>query len=138
MSTELLMGVRALHLISVVLWAGGLVAVLAMAARGEGPVVSASRRVLVRLVHPAMAVAWLAALVMLANGWSALYAKAGWMHGKIMLGLILSALTGVVAGKLRKAAEDPNASAASFRVFAVVSAAIAAAIILLATFRVGS
>src|SRR5262245_32141456 len=99
---------RFLHLLGVILWIGGtLMAALIGSVLSEG-----GSREAFRAVHRSMLVlssrglilAWLGGLVMLAQGWSDYYARAGWMHGKLLLALVASGLTGVIHGRLRRAA----------------------------------
>ena len=57
---------------------------------------------------------------MLLTYWSELYAKAPWMHIKLTVGLIAAGFSGVLTGKLRRAARAgrtamPGARAARLR-----------------------
>ena len=100
------------HLIGVVLWVGSTAtgaftaAQLAATATGETRTVGLGvvRRVLLVLGAPGLLLAWAGGLTMLIEGWSDLYARAGWMHGKLTIGLVLAALHGVVVGRVRRAA----------------------------------
>jgi putative membrane protein len=98
---------RLVHIIGIVFWVGGVVTVALAAAmaseEARETAAGAFRKSIVAVASPAMIVAWVAGLTVLLAGWSEVYAKAGWMHGKVTLGLIITALTGVVSGRLRKA-----------------------------------
>ena len=98
---------RVVHLFGAVFWLGGIVTVtLAVAAyegSERGKVAAAARGVALKLATPGMILAFVGGLTMLAMGWSG-YARAGWMHGKLLLVVIAAGLTGALTGKLRKAA----------------------------------
>jgi putative membrane protein len=130
------------HLVGVLLWIGGAATaawtaaqiVLAPAdARREG--LGAARRALLTLASPGLVLAWMGGLAIVLPGWSELYARAGWMHGKILVGLVLAALTGVLTGRVRRAASgEREASSALFAGIAtvlVLGAAVAVALVVL-------
>lgn len=100
-----------LHLLGVILWVGGTAAgawtaaQLALApkeSRAAG--LGAVRRALLVLTMPGIVLAWLGGLTMFLTALD-LYSHAGWMHGKLTLGLVLSALHGVLIARVRKAAD---------------------------------
>lgn len=105
--TELLY--RLLHFIGNIFWLGGVVSVALVAAglagASERSHASPARSTALRIATPGMVLAWIGGLGMLLPNWTAVYSKAGWMHGKITLALIAAALTGVLTGQLRKAAQ---------------------------------
>lgn len=101
-----------IHLLGVIFWIGGAAtaawagARLALApteTRSAG--LSAASSAMLTLVTPALLLAWLGGLAMLVSGWSDVYAHAGWMHAKLTIALVLSALTGVLSARVRKAAK---------------------------------
>jgi putative membrane protein len=100
----------ATHLLGMALWVGGAAAAAFVAAagsrEGEGGrgAIAAARKAFGTLANPGMALAWLAGLSYLIPNFTTFYAKAGWMHGKLTLLLVLSALTGVLGARMRKAA----------------------------------
>jgi protoporphyrinogen IX oxidase len=99
---------RTFHLIAVVLWVGPLLGVifgLLVAARSDkvAAVAPVLRSTLRWCVSPAMAVAWLVGLTMLVSYWP-VYARAGWMHGKLLIVVLVSALTGLVTKRVKQAA----------------------------------
>ena len=143
MSPELLLLLRTIHLVAIIVWIGGVIcAGFVVGFAGESDrtgIASAVRSAFRTVVNPAMIVAWLAGLAVLFHGWDSLYMRAGWMHGKLTLALVLSGLTGVLAGRLRKGASDGSALRPSvFRGFAVGFVVAALCVVTLAKFRFGS
>ncbi|MCA9615937.1 MAG: CopD family protein [Sandaracinus sp.] len=100
-----LLWLKALHLVGAVLWMGASIAVALVAAAASGneraPVAALARRVALRIATPGLVLAFVGGLTMLALSWDA-YARAGWMHGKLLLVVIAAGLHGAVSGKLRK------------------------------------
>lgn len=98
------------HLIGMILWVGGsaLAAMIAAAAAREGQAgratIAAARRAVLMLSTPGMVLTWLAGLSYLIPNFTTIYAKAGWMHGKLTLVVILSGMSGMLTSHLRKAA----------------------------------
>ena len=126
-----------------IIWIGGTISGALLVAFGDetsrSAVAASFRSVVQRAINPAMVVAWLAGLAVLLDGWSVLYARAGWMHGKLTLALIVSGLTGVLSGRLRRAGNNPAAASPSvFRAFALGFVLIATLVITLAKFKFGS
>lgn len=102
-----LLWLKALHLVGAFLWLGTSigVALLAAAAAGDqrAPVAALARRIALRIATPGLVLAFAGGLTMLALSWD-LYARAGWMHGKLLLVVIAAGLHGAISGKLRKMA----------------------------------
>lgn len=103
---------RFVHFLGLVLWIGpvlGAVAVVLYAARGDAgtvrPAARAAHSAIRSLGNTGMALAWLGGLGMLVPAFASLYARAGWMHAKLTLVLVASALTGLLSAKLRKLAD---------------------------------
>jgi putative membrane protein len=101
----------ATHLLGAILWVGGTAtaAVVAIAAsREEGAArtatLNAARRAVLMIATPGLLLTWIAGLSFLVPNFTTLYARAGWMHGKLTILLVITALTGVFTGRLRKAA----------------------------------
>jgi len=119
---------RILHIVGVMLWIGGALSVALVAAAAEGEakrsLATVSRSVALKVATPGMILAWIGGLVMFALSLDG-YLTQGWMHGKITLGLIVAALTGVLTGRLRKAAEGQDVSPKSLRIFGLVIAVLA-------------
>lgn len=100
-----------LHVAGVILWIGGTAASawtaaqLALAtpeARRAG--LGAVRRALLALTMPGLLLAWAGGLALFLSALD-VYARAGWLHGKITVALVLSALHGVLVGRVRRAAD---------------------------------
>ena len=102
-----LLWLKALHLVGAVLWLGSSIGVALVAAAASGdqraPVAALARRVALRIATPGLVLAFAGGLTMLALSWDA-YARAGWMHGKLLLVVIAAGLHGAISGKLRKLA----------------------------------
>lgn len=126
---------RVLHIIGVVFWIGGSVTVglIGAAAAQNKDALKAARSVALKVATPGMILAWLGGLVMFGVSIS-VYARAGWMHGKITLALVAAALTGVLSGKLRKAAAGEEVSASTLRNLSIGILVIAILNIVLAKF----
>ncbi len=132
---------RFLHLVGVILWIGGTVAagLIASGAKDEARqgTAIAVRRVILMVVTPGMVLAWLAGLTMLVPGWTTLYARAGWMHGKLTGALVATALTGVITGRIRRAAGGDVGRLGPLRTLALVTLAVAVVVVALAVFQPG-
>lgn len=109
------MGLRALHLAGAILWFGTSISVGLIAYRlGDPRQADALRDVARKVATPGMILAWLGGLTMLALGWSG-YARAGWMHGKLLFVFIASGMTGVLSARLRKWAAGEDVAVESMR-----------------------
>lgn len=131
---------RALHFIGIILWMGGTIttAMLASYAAEQGAgVTAAARKVLLRIATPAMIAAWVGGLGMLIPLWSSTYARAGWMHGKLLLVLVASGLSGALSGTLRRA-EGGTLPAAKVRAMGVLSLGLVVAVAVLAVLKPGA
>lgn len=117
---------RLIHILGVVLWIGGTVTALWAAAsapaskEGREAALSAARRAMMAIAGPGILLAWLGGLTLLLSHWSDVYARAGWMHGKLTVGIVVSALHGIATARMRKAATgERDASAGLFAGFAI-------------------
>jgi uncharacterized membrane protein len=104
---------RILHVFGNILWLGGgaaaAFALALLASESKDTRLGAARalrKMMLTLVTPGMLISLGAGLYMLLSGWSALYAKAPWMHAKLTVGLIAAAFSGVLSGRLRRAASS--------------------------------
>ncbi len=134
----------ATHLVGVVLWVGGIVAAAIVGAtvakEGEAgrSALAAARRAVLYAATPGMLLAWIAGLSFLIPHFTDLYARAGWMHTKLTLLLVLTGVTGVLTGRLRKAAAGIKpASSGLFGGLGMTVLLSAAVIIFLATLQPG-
>ncbi len=114
---------KIVHVIGNVLWlGGGAAAAFAFAQLGrESPQVrtaaaQALRAIVLWIVTPGMLLSLGAGLVMLLSYWSDLYARAPWMHAKLTVGLIAAGFSGVLSGRLRRAAQGAEVTPQSLRV----------------------
>jgi putative membrane protein len=69
------------------------------------------RRLLKAIMTPAMIASWVLGLYL---AWSGGWFKAGWLHGKLLAVVGLSAAHGFLAGCVRRFAEDRNTRPARF------------------------
>lgn len=134
----------AVHLIGAIVWIGGAVAaatVASFAAERDGAqtALQGARRALLWWATPGMLLAWAGGLTMLVPNFTAIYARAGWMHGKLTLLLIASAVTGVLTGRIRKAATGAKpASAQLLNALSVALILTALVVVGLAVLKPGS
>lgn len=134
-----------LHIIGVLLWIGGCASAawaagqLALApaeARKEG--LLAVRRSLLVIATPGILLAWAGGLTMF-FAFLDVYARAGWMHGKLTIGLVVAALHGVLVARVRKGATgEREPSQAFFAGVAMTIVLLAAAVVALVVFRPGA
>ena len=129
---------RYLHFLGITFWIGSAVAVAIAAAAPtpwESGIAQALRKVSLRVTTPAMLVAFAGGFGVLIPNFADVYAKQGWMHGKLTLLLILAGATGVLTGKLRRWAEGQDVTQKTFARLAWVIAGLAVLIVTLAVFR---
>jgi uncharacterized membrane protein len=101
---------KILHVLGIILWLGGgasaAFTMVLLASESKDVRVAAARAVrklVLYVVTPGMLLAWAGGLINLLTYWSTLYAKAPWMHTKLTVGLIATAFSGVLSGRLRRA-----------------------------------
>ena len=134
---------KLVHFLGAVLWIGGVAAVaLAASAVPEeardkaGP---ALRGAALKVGTTGMLLAWAGGLSMLLTHWSSLYAKAGWMHGKLALVLLAAGLSGAVSGQLRKMASGQGeVKPGVLKGMAIGLMVIAAIVVALGTLKPGA
>ena len=111
---------KALHVIAIIAWMAGLLYLPRLfvyhCAAAPGSVQSETfkimeRRLLKAIINPAMIVTWVLGLILL---WQGGWLKAGWMHGKLLLLLILSGLHGIYVRRLKEFAADRNTRPARY------------------------
>ncbi|MEA2872182.1 MAG: protoporphyrinogen oxidase [Hyphomicrobiales bacterium] len=69
------------------------------------------RRLLRAIINPAMAVTWVLGLWL---AWEGGFFRSGWLHGKLLLVLILSGMHGLFSRYVREFAEDRNVHSQKF------------------------
>jgi putative membrane protein len=130
--------IKAFHVMAVIAWMAALLYLpRLMVYHADAPVGSAQsetfkimeRRLLRGIMTPSMIATWVLGLYL---AWSAFAFKGGWLHGKILLVLILSGMHGFLAGRVRAFAEDRNDKSARFyRVINELPAVVMALIVIL-------
>lgn len=107
---------RVLHVIGVTLWIGGVLSVglVGAFASGDKKTLEAARHASLRVATPGMILAFVGGLAMFIVSID-VYKSAGWVHIKLTLALVAAALTGVLSGKLRKAAAGTEVSAKALK-----------------------
>ncbi len=136
---------RIIHVLGNILWlGGGTVAAFAMANFALGAkdnrVAAAQvvRKVVTHVVTPGMLLSFAAGLYMLLSYWSELYAKAPWMHMKLTVGLVAAGFSGVLSGKLRRAANGAEITGGAMRTAGWVLLLSAVAGVVLVFTRIGA
>lgn len=134
-----------LHLLGVVLWIGGCASAAWTAAQlatatkeGRAEGLAAVRRSLLVIATPGLLLAWLGGLTLFVS-FLDVYARAGWLHGKITIAVALSAIHGVLMARVRRAStgerETSQGLFAGLGMALVIGAAIAVALVV---FRPGA
>src|SRR3954447_7158642 len=112
--------IKALHVIAIIAWMAGMLYLPRLfvyhceaksGSRQSETFKVMERRLLKAIINPAMAVTWVAGLYLAIEGG---FLKAGWLHGKLVLVLILSAIHGVFTHFVHDFAEDRNAHSQKF------------------------
>ena len=110
--------VKAVHVIAVISWMAGMLYLPRLfvyhAEAGPGTPQSETfkvmeRRLLRAIINPAMIATWVAGLWL---AWQGFGFMGGWLHAKIGLVVLMSAVHGYLSGAVRKFAEDRNGKSA--------------------------
>ncbi len=111
---------KAFHVIAVIAWMAGMLYLPRLfvyhCEAPKGSIQSETfkimeRRLLKAIINPAMIATWVLGLVL---AWQGGWWKAGWLHGKLVLVLILSGLHGVYVRRLKEFAADRNTRPARY------------------------
>jgi putative membrane protein len=112
--------VKAIHVIAVIAWMAGMLYLPRLmvyhAEAQTGSIQSETfkimeRRLLKAIINPAMIAAWVLGLYLaIDGGWF----RSGWLHGKLLLVIALSAVHGVLVKRIREFAEDRNTRPARY------------------------
>jgi uncharacterized membrane protein len=118
---------RILHVVGNILWLGGgaacAFAMVLLASESKDVKAAAAkalRKITVYIVTPGMLLGFAGGLAMLLPNWSDLYAKQPWMHMKLTVGLVAIAFSGVLTGRLRRAADGVEAKAGALKLVGAV------------------
>ena len=112
--------IKALHVIAIIAWMAGMLYLPRLfvyhAEAPKGSIQSETfkimeRRLLKAIINPAMIVTWVLGLVL---AWQGAWWNAGWLHGKLLLVLILSGLHGIYVRRLKEFAADRNTRPARY------------------------
>jgi uncharacterized membrane protein len=130
------------HVLGILLWVGGTITAgwtaAGLVASGETKALSSVRSALLAIGAPGILLAFAGGLAQLIPNWSTLYAHAGWMHGKLTIGLVLAGLHGMLIGRVRKAATGEVKTPGVFMGIAVAYAVLALIALGLLMFRPGA
>lgn len=129
---------KAIHVLAVISWMAGMLYLpRLMVYHVDAPPGSVQsetfkvmeRRLLRGIMNPAMIVTWVLGLYL---AWAAFGFKGGWLHGKILLVVLLSGVHGYLVGRVRDFANDRNTKSGRFyRVINEVPAVLMVAIVIL-------
>jgi putative membrane protein len=130
--------IKALHIIAVIAWMAGMLYLPRLfvyhceteaGSRQSETFKVMERRLLRAIMNPAMVVTWLAGLYL---AWSGHWFSAGWLHGKLLLVLILSGIHGFFARCVKDFAADRNQRSHKFyRIINEVPTALMIGIVIL-------
>lgn len=130
--------IKAFHVLAVISWMAGMLYLPRLmvyhAESAVGSIQSETfkimeRRLLKGIINPAMIVSWILGLYL---AWTAFGFKGGWLHGKLLLVVLLSGIHGYLAGRVRDFAADRNTKSARFyRVLNEVPAVLMVGIVIL-------
>jgi putative membrane protein len=111
---------KAFHVIAVIAWMAGMLYLPRLfvyhceaepGSRQSETFKLMERRLLRAIVNPAMVATWVLGLWL---AWEGGFLRSGWLHGKILLVLILSGMHGLLSRCVREFAEDRNVHSQKF------------------------
>jgi len=114
MTGELYLWLKALHIIAVIAWLAGMLYLPRLfvyhCSAAPGSVQSETfkvmeRRLLRAIINPAMVASWVLGLWL---AWSGNFLSAPWLHGKLVLVLVMSGVHGMLARWMKDFAADRN------------------------------
>jgi protoporphyrinogen IX oxidase len=112
--------IKALHVIAIIYWMAGMLYLPRLfvyhceadaGSKQSETFKVMERRLLKAIINPAMIVSWLAGLYL---AWIGHFFSAGWLHGKLLLVLLLSGLHGFFARCVKDFAADRNTRSQKF------------------------
>ena len=129
---------KAFHIIAIIAWMAGMLYLPRLfvyhceAEVGSGQSETfkvMERRLLRAIINPAMVATWVLGAWL---AWDGGFLKAGWLHGKLVLVLVLSAIHGVLSRAVRDFAADRNTRSQRFyRVLNEIPAVLMVGIVIL-------
>jgi putative membrane protein len=105
---------KAFHVVAIIAWMAGMLYLPRLfvyhCEAPKGSIQSETfkimeRRLLRAIINPAMIATWVLGLILV---WQGGWWKAGWLHGKLLLVLILSGVHGIYVRRLKEFAADLN------------------------------
>jgi putative membrane protein len=130
--------IKAVHVLAVISWMAGMLYLPRLMVYHVDSAVGSiqsetfkvmERRLLKGIMNPAMIVTWVLGLYL---AWDAFGFKGGWLHGKILLVVLLSGVHGFLAGRVRDFANDRNTRSSRFyRIINEVPAVLMVGIVIL-------
>jgi len=118
--TGMYLWLKAFHVIAVIAWMAGMLYLPRLfvyhceaeaGSKQSETFKVMERRLLRAIINPAMVATWVLGLWL---AWEGGFFKAGWLHGKLLLVLILSGLHGFLSRCVREFAEDRNVRSPKF------------------------
>ena len=112
--------IKALHVVAVISWMAGMLYLPRLFVYHADAVIGSDksetfkimeRRLLKAIMNPAMVVSWLAGLWLV---WQGGFIKAGWVHGKFALVILLSGAHGMMSRYVKDFAADNNRRSAKY------------------------
>jgi len=112
--------IKALHVIAVIAWMAGMLYLprlfvyhceAEIGSKQSETFKVMERRLLRVIINPAMIVTWLAGLYL---AWVGHWFSSGWLHAKLFLVLVLSAVHGMFAAAVKRFASDSNRRSQKF------------------------
>ena len=112
--------IKAFHVIAVIAWMAGMLYLPRLfvyhCETAKGSIQSETfkimeRRLLKAIINPAMIATWILGLILV---WQGGWWTAGWLHGKLLLVVVLSGLHGVYVRRLKEFAADRNTRPARY------------------------
>jgi uncharacterized membrane protein len=100
---------KAGHLVAIVIWFGGMMLAALALTHGRGEMMERLRIWDRSVTAPAMIGTWALGLTLAV--WGNWFASGGWMSVKLVFVLVLSAVHGILSGRLRRTAADGEAAA---------------------------
>jgi len=112
--------IKALHLVAVIAWMAGMLYLprlfvyhcdAEVGSKQSETFKLMEHRLLKAIIDPAMAVTWLAGLYL---AWAGHWFSAGWLHGKLAMVIVMSAMHGFFARCVKDFAADRNTRSQKF------------------------